>query len=405
MNIDRQSPMLMPPDLRDWLPENHIARFIVTLVEGFSLRSFRVNHRGTGDRQYPPSMLASLLIYCYATGRFSSRVIEEATHSDVAVRFITGDTHPDHDTICSFRRNNVRAFRDLFVKVLAVAGQSGLIKKVGGVSVDGTKIKADASKHSAVSYERAGKLIEQLRLEVEQLTGRAEEADNTPLDDGLTVPDEIARREDRIEKLREARSIIEQHYEAERKEAQAEHEAKLADRQAKRRAGKPPRGPDPKPPPDTPPGNRQHNFTDPESRIMKAGSGQHFEQSYNAQAAVDTEGSMMILGCRVTCNPNDQQELQPTVDSVDGDVREISHVLADTGYMSERQRYRLRKQTVEPVFGIIKHVMGFRQFHLRGHPKADLEWCVVCLSYNVRRLFRMSSGALPTNAAIASLGG
>ena len=309
-------------------------------------------------------MLASLLVYCYATGRFSSRAIEEATHSDVAVRFITGDTHPDHDTICSFRRNNVGAFRDLFVKVLAVAGQSGLIKKVGGISVDGTKIKANASKHSAVSYQRAGKLIEQLRLEVD----------------------------------------------------------------------------------------------------MKAGSGQHFEQSYNAQAAVDTEGSMMILGCRVTCNPNDKQELQPTVDSVDGDVREISHVLADTGYMSERQieaveadkgptayvatkggrhgrtvadlerrpdpppppagaptvevmkhrmqtregrqRYRLRKQTVEPVFGIIKHVMGFRQFHLRGHPKADLEWCVVCLGYNIRRLFRLSgSGALLENAAIGTLGG
>ena len=235
ISIDRQSPLLMPPDLRDWLPENHIARFIVELVESFNASSFEINDRGTGSAQYPPSMLAALLIYCYATGRFESRRIEEASYSNVAVRFITGDTHPDHDTICYFRRRNKRAFQQLFVKVLAVAGESGLVKKVGGISVDGTKIKANASKPAAVSYERAGKLIEQLALEVDELTRKAEEADSTPLEDGLSIPEEIARRKDRIDRLKKAKAVIGQHYEMERREAMAAHEAKIAEREEKRR--------------------------------------------------------------------------------------------------------------------------------------------------------------------------
>ncbi len=454
--------MLLPPDLREWLPKNHIARFILELVEQSDVSSFKVNG-GSGNAQYPPSMLVALLIYCYATGRFASRRIEEATYSDVAVRFIAGDTHPDHDTICTFRRVNGRAFRELFVKVLAVAGQSGLVKQVGGISVDGTKINANASKHAAVSYERAGKLIEQLTLEVGELTRKAEEADSTPLEDGLTVPNEIARREQRIEKLEKARAEIEARYEDERKAKQAEYEAKMAERDRKRAEGKPPRGRDPKPPDGTPPGKNQYNFTDPESRIMKAGSGNHFEQSYNAQAAVDTEGSMMILGNRVTTSPNDKQELAATVESVDGTIRTPNHVLADSGYCSQpqidavetgngptvyvatgkqkhgrtvtdlerkvdppplsedastldkvkhrmntaqgRALYKLRKETVEPVFGIIKHAIGFRQFHLRGHPKVDLEWNLVCLAYNVRRLFKLSgAGSAPRNAAFCSSG-
>jgi len=464
INIDRQSPMLMPPDLRDWLPANHIARFIVALVEQFDLSSFKVNRRGSGDAQYPPSMLAALLIYCYATGRFSSRRIEEATYSDVAVRFISADTHPDHDTICTFRRVNGRAFRELFVKVLAVAGQSGLVKQVGGISVDGSKIKANASKHSAVSYKRAGKLIEQLTLEIEELTRKAEEADSTPLEDGLTVPEEITRREQRIKKLQKARAEIEAHYEEERKAKQAEYEAKMAERDRKRKDGRPPRGRPPTPPCDTPPDKKQHNFTDPDSRIMKAGTGKHFEQSYNAQAAVDTEGSMMILGCRVTTSANDKQQLAPTVESVEAAARTPSYVLADSGYTSQpqidaveandgpvvyaatgkrkhgrtvadleskmdppppaedastldkvkhrmntaegRALYKLRKQTVEPVFGIIKHALGFRQFHLRGHPKVDLEWNLVCLAYNVRRLFKLSDcDSLPQNVPVLAANG
>lgn len=451
INIDRQSPMLMPPDIRDWLPENHIARFIVQLVTQFSVSCcFWINWKGSGSAQYPPSMLATLLVYCYATGRFSSRRIEEATYSDVAVRFITGDTHPDHDTICAFRRKNKEAFQKLFVDVLALAGRSGLVRQVGGISVDGCKIKANASKHAAVSYKHAGELIRQLTLEVEELTRKAEEADSTPLDDGLTIPDEINRRSDKIEKLQQAKKEIEAHYEKQRLEKQVQFEQKVLEREAKRKEGRKPRGKEPEPPSETPPDKMQHNFTDPESHIMVAGSGKHFEQAYNAQAAVDIEGSMMILGNRVSTSPTDKQQLSDTVDTVDETIRKVDSALADTGFWSPEQiekveadggpeayvasgkgkhgktvadlekkddpppppedapvlekvkhrmstkkgkaLYRLRKQTVEPVFGIIKQAMGFRQFHLRGHPKVELEWNLVCLAYNFRRLFNISGG-------------
>ncbi len=440
VNIDRRSPMLMPPSLQDWLPADHIARLIIEIVETLPLSVFSVNWNGTGSAQFPPVMMLALLIYCYATGRFSSRAIEAATHSDVAVRFITADTHPDHDTICTFRRKNRIAFREAFVRVLAIAGQSGFVKKVGSISVDGTKIKANASKHSAVSYDRAGKLIEQLSLQIEELERKAEEADSVPLDDGLSVSDEIERREDRIARLEEARTEIETYYEKVRQEAQQEYERKMAAREERRKAGKSPGSP-PKPPSDEVPGKLQHNFTDPDSHIMKAGSGQHFEQAYNAQAAVDAEGSMMILGARVTSNANDKQELKPTVNSVDENVRKPDAVLADNGYFSEKavteleaeggpkayvatdktkhgrtvaelekredppapdenatstekmkhrlstregkEKYKARKETVEPVFGIIKQAMGFRQFHLRGHPKVELECIPIKLSSSV----------------------
>jgi len=449
VTIDRRSPMLMPSSLQEWLPETHISRFIVQIVEGLPLSAFKVNWRGTGDRQFPPSMMLALLVYCYATGRFSSRVIEDATYTDVAVRFITADSHPDHDTICRFRRENRRAFREAFVKVLAIAGQSGFVKQVGGISVDGTKIKANASKHAAVSYERAGKLIEQLTLEVEELEHKAEKADSVPLDDGLSISGEICRREERKARLEKARQVIEERYEEQRRTAQQEYEKKMADRQAKREQGKAPRGRPPQPPSGTPPGKNQYNFTEPDSSIMKAGNGKHFEQAHNAQAAVDTEGSMMILGCRVSGEPNDKKELHPTVASVEPAARTPCSALADNGYFSEAQIeaveanggptvyvttgkskhgrtvtdlekrddppppeeasfkermthrlstrqgkaiYKARKETVEPVFGIIKQAMGFRQFHLRGHPKVELEWHLVCLAYNVRRLFKLANG-------------
>jgi hypothetical protein len=326
------------------------------------------------------------------------------------------------------------------------------IKKVGGISVDGTKIKASASKHAAVSYKRAGEMITQLELEIEQLITKAEDADSRPLDDGLSVPDEIARREARLARLKEARKIIEQRYEDERREKKAEYDRKVQAQAEKRQAGKTVRGRSPAPPPDEPPANKQYNFTDPDSHIMKSGSGQHFEQAYNCQTAVDAEGSMLILGEQVTNQPNDKKQLAPTLDQVDPEVREPDYVLADNGYFSEseiekietgdgptvyaatgkrrhgksvtnlekrddpsspaedasitekmkyrlatregRERYKLRKQTVEPPFGIIKEAMGFRQFHLRGHPKVSREWSLVCLAFNFRRLFKLTGGSL-----------
>jgi transposase len=448
VNIDRDTPMIFPPDLRDWLPENSMVHFIVDAVEILDLKDFTINHRGSGSEQYPPSMMLALLIYCYATGRFSSRLIEQATYYDVAVRYICGgDKHPDHDTICSFRLKNRKAFKEAFVKVLMMAVELGHLKKIGGVSIDGTKINANASKHAAVSYKRAGKMIEQLELEIEELTSMAEKADSTPLDDGLTIPDEIKRREDRKSKLNEARKVIEERYEEIKQQKQAEYKEKQKKRDELRKKGKKPRGREPKPPSDNPPDKAQFNFTDEESRIMKAGNGNHYEQAYNAQAAVDTEGSMLILGKHVTDHVNDKLELKPAVNSVNPEVRGISYADTDSGYFSEaaieevekngivvysaverqshhrtvddlkkkedplelleevsvkermihrlktkegKEKYKKRKETVEPVFGIIKSVLGFRQFLLRGLEKVNLEWDLVTLAYNFKRLYKLT---------------
>jgi transposase len=447
--IDRETPMLLPPDLRDWIPENGMVHFIVEAVDTLDIQKFSVNDRGSGSAQYPPSVLLSLLIYCYATGRFSSRVIEQATWYDVAVRYICGgDKHPDHDTICTFRTRNREAFKEAFVKVLMLAQELGYLKKVGGVAVDGSKIQANASKHAAVSYKRAEQMIQQLELEIEQLTRKAEEADSVPLDTGLSLPEEIRRREDRTAKLKEARTVIEERYEEVRKQKQEEYVAKEKARDEQRKNGKRPRGRNPAPPEDSPPDGAQFNFTDGESRIMKAGTGDHVEQAYNAQAVIDTEGSMLLVGGYVTNHANDKQELNPAVANVNPEVRQISSVCADTGYFSEaavqsleadgtgpkvycaierqthhrtvedlerkpvpeespetasvkekmayrlktdegHRHYKKRKETIEPAFGVIKSVLGFRQFLMRGLEKVSIEWDLVMLAYNFKRLHRL----------------
>lgn len=198
VNVDRDTPLLLPPDLRDWVPADHLAHFVIDAVEAVDLRNVKVNTRGTGDAQYPPTMLLGLLVYSYATGTFGSRRIEQSTYDNVAVRLITGDTHPDHDTICTFRRENKDLVTESFVRILQLA-QELKLAKFGQltVSIDGTKIAANASKHSAVSYARGGEQIGQLELEVAQLMVKAEQADATPLQDGLTIPGEIARRQAR----------------------------------------------------------------------------------------------------------------------------------------------------------------------------------------------------------------
>jgi transposase len=452
-NLDYDAPMLMPPDLRDWVRPDHIVHFIIDAVNLLPREYFRFNERGTGDEQYPPRMMLALLIYCYATGRFSSRVIENATAEDVGVRYLCGgDLRPDHDTICTFRRKNRALFEKAFVDVLLMAQETAGLRKVGTVSIDGTKIKANASKHSAVSYKHAGTQIELLRKEVGQLAAKAEQADNTPLDDGLSIPSEIARREDRIKSLELARKQIEARYEEERKQKQAEYEEKTARREEQRRNGKKPKGKEPKPPSAEPPDHKQYNFTDPESRIMKAGNGSHFEQAYNAQAAVDTE-TYLIVGQLVTDAPTDKEQLNPVLKSIPAEVATPENVLADTGYYSEkavhnaeadngprvycamaksahhigvadlekqplpeapplgtaikeqmayrlktpegRALYKQRKQTVEPVFGVIKEVLGFRRFSMRGKEKAETEWGLVCLSYNLKKMFNLTRSRAP----------
>jgi transposase len=452
VNLDRQTRMFLPCDLRDWVPADHIVHFILDAVEHIPTAHFHVNHRGTGSPQYPPTMMLALLIYCYATGRFGSRTIEAATHSDVAVRYLCANEHPDHASICAFRVANEVAFKAAFVTVLQLARELRLTR-VGTVSVDGTKIQANASKHAAVSYQRAGELITQLELEVHELVTRAQQADTQAPKETLDLPAELTRREQRLAALKQARQVIE----ARAKElaaAQVEaYQAKVAARQAQRAAGKKPRGKEPAPPSAVPDPKAQYNFTDPESRIMKAGSGQHFEQAFNPQAAVDE--AMIIVGQRVSDAPNDKLELPANVAAISPVVAaEVRAVLADSGFysaaavaaveqkpdgtasgltvyaavektshhktvadlrpqpeppapgpgatakevMAHRLKtalgqalYRLRKQTVEPVFGIIKEVMGFRRFLLRGRAKVSLEWTLVCVSYNLKRLFTLKN--------------
>ena len=346
VTIDYDTPLLLPANLREWVPLGHLAHFILDVVEELDLRQVRVNERGTGSEQYPPQMLLALVLYCYATGLFSSRRIEQATWDSVPVRLICGDTHPDHDTICTFRRENKALVQESFVRVLELA-QALKFLQVGQimVAVDGTKMLAHASKHAAVSYEHAGKTIQQLELEVKELLAKAEQADTTPLEDGLTIPQEVQRRQERKAKLATARAEIEARAQARAAAEMAEYQAKLAARAAQKDRGEKPRGPQPKEPSPQPKPSDQYNFTDPESRIMKAGSGQHFEQSYNAQAAVEVD-SRLIVGQRVSQAPNDKQELVPTLRAIAPPVASIAAVLVDSGFYSEAA-----VQTVEQTGG------------------------------------------------------
>ena len=441
VNVDRNSPMLMATDMRSWVPEDDMVHFVLEAVEAVPLTDFRVNERGTGSAQYPPRMLLALLIYCYANGIFGSRRIERATYRDIAVRYLTADTHPDHDTICKFRRENFAAVSTAFLSVLKLAHELKLLK-VGTVSIDGTHIKANASKHHALSYARACELEQQLQLEIAALMTRAESADSSSDEDGQKLPDELSRCEALRRKVTEARQKLERRAAARAEAEQAEYERKVREREAraKNRGGRRPKPPDPTPAPD-----EQVNMTDEDSRIMRSNKGGEYRQAYNSQATVGADGSQLILSANVTNCASDAAELLPGVQGVPAELGRPNAVLADTGYThadvfetlrefgvepyvppsrqaagqrrshdfrpgrkttekritdprlkqmrakldtdTGRALYAKRKQTVEPVFGIIKEAMGFRQFLLRGLEKVRGEWRLVCLAYNVRRLF------------------
>ena len=448
VNIDRETPLLLPPDLRDWVPADHLVHFVIDAVDQVDMKVARVNERGTGSEQYPPRMLLGLLIYSYATGMFSSRQIERATYENVAVRLLCADTHPDHDTLCTFRRENAALVGSSFAQVLELAAGCGVLK-VGAITVaiDGTKILANASKHASVSYEHAERTMRQLDLEVAELLKKAEEADSVPLNDGLTIPAEVQRRLERKAQLARARAEMEARAYARHQELRAEHEARLAAQKARMAAGekrgyteKPPSGP-------APGGSDQYNFTDPQSRIMKM-NGMQFEQAYNAQAAVEVE-SRLIVGQRVATAGTDQRQLVPSVRAISPQAGPVKEVLVDGGFYSEaavaaleaggglrvlaaikrethgrtvaqlerqvdppppppgalmteqmkyrtrtatgRARYKLRQQTVEPTFGIIKEVLGFRRFSLRGEANVALEWTLVTLAFNLKRLHRLGA--------------
>jgi transposase len=444
--VDRETPYLFPPSVQDWLPANHLARFVVEVVDGLALGDLSDEYAGRGTAAYPPTVLVSLLFYGYATGVFSSRKLERATHDSVAFRFIAANTHPDHDTIATFRRRFSERLKPVFVEILTLAREMGLMK-VGRVSVDGTKVLANASKHSALSWEHACRLERQLQDEVAELWRRAEQADAEAVPDGMDIPAELVRREARLAAIAAAKATLEARAAARHAAEQAEYERKLAARAEKARArGKKPTGRAPQPPT---PGVRkmdQVNLTDEESRVMPVPGG-GFEQAYNAQVAVDVD-SLLIVAEHVSQQCNDKQELAPmvaTLGQLPTAVGQVADLLADNGYYSAgnvqtcvahgvtpylaagRDRhhpglaerfaadaptpegddavtrmkhrlttragqavYGLRKSTVEPVFGIIKSALGFRQFLRRGVKAVSEEWTLISIAWNLKRLFTLS---------------
>ena len=377
--IDRMTGFLLPPSVDEWLPERHLARFVVEVIEKLDLSRMTRAYRGSGSASYHPAMLLALLVYGYATGVFSSRKIECATFDSVAFRFIAANDHPDHDTIATFRRRFLKDIERLFVEVLMLAREMGMLK-LGTVALDGTKIHANASRHSALSYEHAGKLEAQLKQEVAELLALAESEDLADVPDGMSIPEELALREARLARIQEARFDQEL----------AEHAAKMAAREEKARAtGKKPGGPPPAPPTPGPTITDQVNLTDEESRIMRVAGG-GFEQSYNAQAVV-AAGSMLVVAQDVVQDTNDKRQVAPMEAPPPPENPSPMEAMAHRLATREGKRlYALRKQIPEPVFGIIKSVMGFRQFSLRGLHKVKGEWNLVTLAWNVRRMFALA---------------
>jgi transposase len=433
--------------LGDCLPPDHLARFVVDTIAQLDLSAIYTRYGTRGGQPYAPEILLALLFVGLATGTFSTRKLERATYETVPFRFIAGNLHPDHDTLATFRKTFLPELKDLFVQVLLLAQVAGVLK-LGNISLDGTKIHADASKSKAVSYKYLLALEAHLRAEVEQLFALSERADQGEQPDGLVVNDEIAIRQARLARLAEAKAVLEARAKERTALEQAEYDAKVQERAEKaRQTGRTPRGRAPKPPTPGPRDKDQYNFTDPESRIMKHSSTEGFEQDYNAQIAVDQE-SLLIVGESLSNHPTDQHEAEPTLDAIPAEIGPPEAGAMDNGYFSaaniaaceqrgidpyiatgrdphhpswqerfaalpappgddasppEQMAYKLktalgkaiyglRKCTVEPVIGIIKEILGFRQFSLRGEPAAAGEWCLVCLAFALSRLHTLLQG-------------
>lgn len=429
--------------LGEALPPNHLARFVVEIIAQLDLSSIYEQYAPVGGIAYAPEILLGLLFYGYATGVFSSRKIEQATYESIPFRYIAGDLHPDHDTIANFRKTFLPEVQDLFVQILLLAEAAGVLQ-MGNISVDGSKVHADASKSKAVSYKRLVELEAKLRQEIAKLFTLGEQADQGEihLPNGLVVQDEITLREERLDGLAKAKAVLEARAQERYKTEQAEYEAKMREREKKaRKTKRRQRGRKPKPPESGPRDKDQYNFTDPDSRIMKNSTNDGFDQHYNVQVAVDQE-SFLVIANGLSNHPNDKQEAEPTLDAIDPRLGKPKAAAMDNGYfsianitaceqrsiepfiatgkeahyldletllaeppeapdaetnpsvkMSYKLRteagqaiYRLRKCTVEPVIGIIKEVLGFRQFSLRSLLAAAGEWCLVCLAFNIKRL-------------------
>jgi transposase len=433
--------------LNEALPMNHLARFVVDVIAQLDVSRLYARYAPEGGEAIAPEILLGLLFYGYATGVFRSRKLEKGTYESIPLRFIASGLHPDHDTIANFRKTFLPEIQDLFVQVLLLAKAVGVLK-VGNISLDGTKIHADASKSHAVSYKRLGELETQLRQEVQTLMTLGEAADqgDLVLPEGLVIVDEIARRQERLANLAKAKAVLDMRAEERYAAEQAEYEAKVRRRQeqAQHRKRKP-GGRPPKPPQPGARENDQYNFTDPDSRIMKNSTDPGVDQHYNAQIAV-TQDSLFIVAQSVSNHPNDQHELEPTVDALAPAVGHPEAVAVDNGYFSAanitaclargiepyiatgrephhhswqplfaahptppadeaspkvkmaynlqteigQAIYRLRKCTVEPVIGMIKEVLGFRQFSLRGLDAVRGEWGLVCLAFDLKRWHTLS---------------
>ena len=455
--VDRSTEYLLPPSVQDWLPENHLARFVVDVVERLDLSALIKAYAGRGKDAHHPAVLLGLLIYGYATGVYHSRKIERASYESLAFRYIAANTHPDHDTIAYFRSRFATEISELFVQVLLVAREMKLVK-LGAitVAVDGSKLKANASRHKALSWAHLHTIEHQLKAEVAALMEKAGSADANDLPDGMDIPAELVRRQDRLAALDAARTEIKRRADERDVGLIAEYEQKQQARQDQRDGGGRPGGREPEPPILGPRPGDQVSLTDADSRIMLAAGGA-FEQAYNGQLAVDCE-SRLITAAYVTQAGNDKQQIEPMLAklaALPSELGACAALLADTGYYSAanvvacaqarvtpviamkrehhhlslherfaadpptpataltptpngadhicaetalaqmhhvlkttsgRALYALRKATVEPAIGVIKHVMGFRQFSVRGLDRVDAEWSLVTLAYNVKRM-------------------
>ena len=427
----------------DALPPNHLARFVVDMITQLDLSQIYARYAPRGGEAFAPDILLGLLFYGYATGVFSSRKIEKATYESIPFRFIAGGLHPDHDTIANFRKTFLDEIKGLFVKILLIAQEAGVLK-LGNISLDGSKIHADASKSHAVSYKRLIELEAQLKAEVNELFTIGERADQGELQlpDGFVIADEVAIRQERLANLAQARQVLEARAQERYAAEKAEYDAKLREREEKARQDhRKPRGRTPKPPEPGPGDKDQYNFTDPDSRIMKNSANTGVDQHYNVQVANDQE-SLLIVAHALSNHPNDKQEAIPTLSAISPEVGKPKAAAMDNGYFSQtniqdcedlgiepfiatgrephhldwhtffqeqpeppaadaspkvkmayklqteigQAIYRLRKSTVEPVIGIIKEILGFRQFSLRGLWAAAGEWCLVCLAFNLKRM-------------------
>jgi len=429
--------------LGEALPAHHLARYVVDIIAQLDLSRIYSQYAPRGGEAIAPEIVLGLLFYGYASGVFSSRKIEKATYESIPFRFIAGGLHPDHDTIAHFRKTFLGEIKELFVQILLLAQAAGVLQ-LGNISLDGSKVHADASKSHAVSYKRLLELETQLRQEVQELLTLGEQADQGELQlpEGLVLEDEISLRQVRLENLARAKAVLEERAKERYEAEQAEYEAKLKERinKARQRHYKP-KGRPPTPPEPGPRDKDQYNFTDPDSRIMKNSANDGFDQHYNVQVASDQQ-SMLIVAHTLSNHPNDKQEALPTLDALSPQIGKPQAAALDNGYFSEaniqaleqrqidayiatgrephhldwhtffqqqpeppaddasatvkmafklqtqigRAIYRLRKCTVEPVIGIIKEILGFRQFSLRGLAAAAGEWCLVCLAFNLKRM-------------------